>query len=172
MYKDFINKEKYELYCKYKQIHMNDVEKAYLNADYAITKTKKSPFFYNDKMSEDMDSLVSMLKDYRMGYYRKVPWRSITLVIIAILYIVNPWDIMPDITPIIGLIDDAGVVGVCIKSIKDDLEEYKVWKKALSKLVPFYNLELGSHRSKLMKNNNINYDFKSETTTYSMQKVI
>ena len=37
-------------------------------------------------------------------------------------------DVLPDLFPFIGLLDDAFIIGLCIKCFSTDLEQYKIWK--------------------------------------------
>jgi len=53
--------------------------------------------------------LYEMLCDYLDGKYKGVPWRTIAMVIFALLYVINPFDLIPDFIPGVGWIDDAAV---------------------------------------------------------------
>jgi uncharacterized membrane protein YkvA (DUF1232 family) len=81
------------------------------------------------KFAEDMGLLFSMVKDYVSGAYREIPWTTITGVIGALVYILSPIDLIPDFIPFIGLIDDAAVLALCLKTIAADLHKYKAWKQ-------------------------------------------
>jgi uncharacterized membrane protein YkvA (DUF1232 family) len=59
-----------------------------------------------------------------------VPWFVIAAVIFALLYFINPADLIPDVIPIAGYVDDATVVGIVIASIRSHLDNYKDWKKS------------------------------------------
>jgi uncharacterized membrane protein YkvA (DUF1232 family) len=47
----------------------------------------------------------------------------------AILYIISPVDIIPDVVPIVGIIDDAFVINMIYNVIKDEFEEWRNTKK-------------------------------------------
>ena len=47
----------------------------------------------------------------------------------ALLYVFNPFDLMPDVLPFIGALDDAAVVGACLMLIERDLRQYRSWKE-------------------------------------------
>jgi uncharacterized membrane protein YkvA (DUF1232 family) len=79
-------------------------------------------FFKQIKLGFDM------LKDYRSKKYTSIPWKTIALVTAALLYFVNPVDIIPDFLGIIGFTDDAIVIGFVFNSIKQDLVKYCNWK--------------------------------------------
>ena len=72
--------------------------------------------------------MISIVQDYFNGKYRKIPFYSIAAIVAALLYVFNPFDLIPDAIPVIGLVDDALVVGVCLMLVEQDLIEYKEWK--------------------------------------------
>ena len=77
---------------------------------------------------EDVKLLFSVIKDYWIGEYRGIPWGSIAAIAAALLYVINPIDLIPDSIPIIGLVDDALVIAACLSFVKQDLQNYKQWK--------------------------------------------
>jgi len=82
-----------------------------------------------EKFWEDIKILYAMLSDSVKGRY-KVPLRTLGAVVFTLLYFVNPFDIIPDLIPLIGYIDDAFVLSLCIKFIGTDLKEYRLWKES------------------------------------------
>lgn len=76
----------------------------------------------------DAKLLLSITKDYYKGNYRNIPYLSISAIVFALLYVFNPFDIVPDAIPVIGLSDDAAVVAACLTMVEQDLHEYKEWR--------------------------------------------
>jgi uncharacterized membrane protein YkvA (DUF1232 family) len=76
--------------------------------------------------------MLAMVKDYVKGNYREVPYWAISATALALLYVLNPVDIIPDIIPGIGYLDDATVVAFCLKIMERELEKYKLWKQKKS----------------------------------------
>lgn len=76
----------------------------------------------------DIPLLVALVKSYISGEYKEIPYNSIVAVVAALLYVISPIDIIPDIIPVIGFADDAVAVAFCMKMIHDDLEKYKTWR--------------------------------------------
>ncbi|WP_143151253.1 YkvA family protein, partial [Marinobacter nauticus] len=62
------------------------------------------------------------------GRYRAIPWKSIAAIAGALLYVLNPIDLIPDIIFGIGFLDDAGIVALCLKLVESDLHRYAAWK--------------------------------------------
>lgn len=71
---------------------------------------------------------MSLIKDFKAKRYTDIPWKSIALLATAILYFVNPFDVVPDMLPFFGITDDAFLFATVFKSIQDDLEKYAIWK--------------------------------------------
>ena len=72
--------------------------------------------------------LLAMVKDYWTGRYREVPYWAISAGALALLYVLNPADVIPDILIGIGYLDDATVVAFCLKLIERELERYQQWQ--------------------------------------------
>jgi uncharacterized membrane protein YkvA (DUF1232 family) len=45
---------------------------------------------------EDARLLIAAIKDYRSGAYRQFPYAVIAAAVFALLYVFNPFDLMPD----------------------------------------------------------------------------
>ncbi len=82
---------------------------------------------------EDFLLLFSLIKDYYKGNYRSVPWWTVAAIGVALLYVLNPIDLIPDFIPGFGYLDDAAVIAVCLKMVENDLNKYTSWKNANEK---------------------------------------
>lgn len=85
------------------------------------------------KLKDWMDqglSILALVKDYWNGNYREVPYWVISAAALALLYVLNPVDVLPDVIVGIGYLDDATVVAFCLKLIEKELEKYKAWQLA------------------------------------------
>ena len=81
-------------------------------------------YIFKDKI----EISISMIKDYISGNYKNVPWKVISAIGASLLYLLLPFDAIADFFPLIGLLDDAFIIGFCIKSFNDEIEKYKSWK--------------------------------------------
>lgn len=68
--------------------------------------------------------LFELVQDWWSGEYKKVPWLTIALAAAAILYFINPFDLVPDVIPVVGYLDDAAVVALAVVALQEDLKEY------------------------------------------------
>jgi len=83
------------------------------------------------KLNRWMDQgkiILSMVKDYWNGSYREVPYWVISAGALALLYVLNPMDVIPDIIIGVGYLDDATVVAFCLKLIERELVRYQEWQ--------------------------------------------
>ena len=111
-----------------KKISNGDVQKVVEKADAIRQKfTGGGPL---SRFIEDGQLLIALVKDYWSGAYRQVPYATIAAVVFTLIYVLNPLDLVPDVLPIIGELDDATVFAGCLLFIEHDLQVYKAWKLA------------------------------------------
>jgi uncharacterized membrane protein YkvA (DUF1232 family) len=96
-------------------------------------KEKLKQSSHLERFTTDIVLFISLVKDYSQGNYRDIPYKTISAVVIGLLYILNPIDIIPDFIPVIGYIDDALVVAFCLKMVEKDLHKYQAWKQTQKK---------------------------------------
>lgn len=77
---------------------------------------------------EDAQLLIAIVKDYWTRTYRQIPYGSLAAIVFTLIYVLNPFDLMPDVLPMIGQVDDALVFGACLMLFEQDLHDYKKWK--------------------------------------------
>ncbi len=77
---------------------------------------------------EDGQLLIAVVKDYTSGAYRQIPYGAIASIVFTLIYVLNPFDLVPDMLPVIGQLDDVAVMGACLILVEQDLHKYKGWK--------------------------------------------
>lgn len=123
---------------KFKESHKSKAEEYANNKEKTEDLLKKAIEKANQKKGplseiwEKIQLLFSLVGDYSSGKYRKIPFGSIILIIIGIIYFVSPIDLFPDFIPVVGLIDDVAILGLVIRQINADLEKYKAWKDIIN----------------------------------------
>ena len=78
---------------------------------------------------EDGKVLNALIRDWRTGKYRQALYGTIAAVAFALLYVFNPFDIVPDFLPFLGAVDDATVIGALLMLVERDLKKYRSWKE-------------------------------------------
>jgi uncharacterized membrane protein YkvA (DUF1232 family) len=73
--------------------------------------------------------LISLVKDYWAKAYRQIPYGILSSAVFTLIYVFNPFDIVPDMLPIVGQVDDVAVLSACLLLIEQDLNKYRDWKE-------------------------------------------
>lgn len=66
-----------------------------------------------------------MLSDVFTCKYTKMPMGSLVAGLGALLYVISPVDLIPDFIPVLGILEDIVVLGLCMKFARYDIQEYK-----------------------------------------------
>ena len=109
-----------------KRIKKEDIEKVTRKADEIEKKVRESGPLR--RYIDDVKLLLSMVKDYWSGDYKEIPYWAIGATVFALLYVLSPIDLIPDVIPVVGLVDDAAVVALCLYMIEQELHDYSEWK--------------------------------------------
>ena len=70
---------------------------------------------------DDLELAYKMLRDPNFHLSKETK----TVLIIAFLYILSPIDLIPDVIPLLGLVDDALVAGYALRHASAELERYR-----------------------------------------------
>ncbi len=79
---------------------------------------------------KDVELLFEMIRDHMAKRYTRVPWHTIAAAAATLLYILNPFDLVPDFIPGLGYVDDGMVVMLAMRMVGKDLERYKIWRQS------------------------------------------
>ena len=117
-----------------KKITEKDVQKVVDRSE--KIKEKFTPYGPLKRFMNDARLLIAMIKDFSKRSYRQVPFATIGAIAFTLLYVLNPFDIMPDMLPIIGQVDDASVFAAAMMLIQRDLRRYEKWKETQPPQLP------------------------------------
>lgn len=81
---------------------------------------------------DDLMTFLRLIKAWATGKYRQMPWKSMAMVIGAVLYFVSPIDAIPDFIPIIGFMDDAFVIAWTMRTIRKDVRAFREWEDTVA----------------------------------------
>ena len=62
---------------------------------------------------------------YRFVKDPNAPWGGKALAIGALIYMISPIDAVPDFTPILGLLDDVGIITAAVTKLASELKKYR-----------------------------------------------
>ena len=77
---------------------------------------------------DNIESMCRLVKDYANGTYTDVSRKHVLLIASALVYLLTPLDLVPDIIPVIGRLDDIAVVAYVIRTMRVELVKYNVWR--------------------------------------------
>ncbi len=80
------------------------------------------------KLGERFKFTFQMFGDVFTGKYREFSFFKLILSILAIIYVISPVDIIPDVILGLGWIDDGAIFALGWNYIKKDVLKYKLWK--------------------------------------------
>ena len=86
------------------------------------------PYLHKDGLKdakEDMILLIDYITDVAKGNYTDYNVNRLLIVIAALLYVIDPIDMVPDFI-IGGFLDDVTVIGWAITKVAQELENYKL----------------------------------------------
>ena len=76
----------------------------------------------------DLPLMISMVKAWINGSYKKVSSKVILCLVGAFLYLVKKGDLIPDDIPAIGIADDLAVLTLALKLSEPELKEYAAFR--------------------------------------------
>ena len=68
------------------------------------------------------------LQDSATGRYKEYNSSKLLLVVAILIYVVSPFDLVPDMLPA-GLLDDSSLIVWALKEVADELSNYKLHKE-------------------------------------------
>lgn len=71
--------------------------------------------------------LLNMVKDTVTRHYHYLGKRNAVLIVGALLYLVNPMDVIPDFIVGLGFTDDIGILTYVFHTLHTEIEKYRQW---------------------------------------------
>ena len=72
--------------------------------------------------------MIPLLRDCLLGRYRPWPWKALVLAACIIGYLLMPFDLVPDVIPFWGLLDDAVICGWLLSRLYDAMLPWRLWR--------------------------------------------
>ena len=80
-------------------------------------------------------AMISLVRSY-VKKYTKMSLNSIVGIVSALIYILSPIDLLPNVAGTLGYLDDAAILIVCLKTgAEDDIKEYQRWREKNDKVI-------------------------------------
>jgi uncharacterized membrane protein YkvA (DUF1232 family) len=77
------------------------------------------PNFIAERLGK-LDSMIAMVNDEGFA----LPDEDRTRVLACLTYFANPEDIIPDSVPVLGFLDDAIMIELCVRELRPEIESY------------------------------------------------
>jgi len=84
------------------------------------------------ELRQRLNLLGRLVTAYARGRYRIIPFKTLLTIVAAVVYFLNPFDLVPDAILGIGLMDDLAVLTWVYKSAQEELNNFINWEKQQS----------------------------------------
>ena len=78
--------------------------------------------------SQDLADFIEMLRCFVGGEYQDLSKKTIGIVAGTLLYFVAPLDLLPDLLPAVGFIDDFAVIAFAVNAVLEEIERFRLWR--------------------------------------------
>ncbi len=78
--------------------------------------------------SQDLADFIDMLRCSVRGEYHDLSRAAIGIVAGTLLYFVAPLDLLPDLLPAAGFIDDFAVIAFAVNAVREEIERFRRWR--------------------------------------------
>lgn len=128
-YKDFDEMKAHDMIEKgYEEAKVYLSDRRRLGSLIVKVERKMKALPYMPDLTPIVNIYVSLLRHYMMNQYRDVPYVALCVIVSSLLYLVDPFDYIPDSIPGIGLYDDKIVIFVCQDMVQPEIEDYREWR--------------------------------------------
>jgi len=73
-------------------------------------------------------AMLRLIRAYYRREYRNVPLQNLVMIVGAIIYILNPFDLIPDWIAGLGFADDAVVLAFAVRQTRQTLDDFMTWE--------------------------------------------
>lgn len=98
-------------------------------------KNKKNKFLNNPALSKIRDSLCLLwryLEAVTGNRYTDYSVWALTKIVAVLIYVVNPFDLIPDVIFWAGWLDDILAVGYVISLTTEELDRFQTWERRMA----------------------------------------
>ena len=77
-----------------------------------------------------LQTMLRLIRAHHRGEYNKVSSNALLWIVAALNYLVDPFDLIPDATPVLGFVDDATVIEFVADKMRQTLDDFMIWEVA------------------------------------------
>ena len=79
-----------------------------------------------------LQTMLRLVRAYHRGEYDRIPDKALLWIVAALSYLMDPFDLIPDATPVLGFVDDATVIEFVTDRNRQTLEDFMMWETGAS----------------------------------------
>lgn len=84
----------------------------------------------SNEVKDKFKTLLRLIRALYKKEYKDFPWGSLVKATATIIYLVSPLDVIPDVLPFVGMMDDFALISWTIGSLSDDIKNFENWEQA------------------------------------------
>jgi uncharacterized membrane protein YkvA (DUF1232 family) len=69
-----------------------------------------------------------LIRAYYRREYRAIPTTTLLILVAALIYLLDPLDLLPDWIPVVGFIDDAFVLTLAVRRTREAIDQFLAWE--------------------------------------------
>src|SRR5215472_1720984 len=77
-----------------------------------------------------LQTMLRLIRAHHRGEYDRVPDNALLWIVAALNYLIDPFDLIPDATPVRGYVDDATVIEFVADKMRETLNDFMIWEVA------------------------------------------
>jgi len=75
-----------------------------------------------------LQTMLRLVRAHHHGDYDEIPGNALLWIVAALNYLIDPFDLIPDATPVLGFVDDATVIEFVTDKTRPTLDAFMVWE--------------------------------------------
>ena len=75
-----------------------------------------------------LQTMLRLVRAHHRGEYDRVPDNALLWIVAALNYLIDPFDLIPDATPVLGFVDDATVIEFVTDKTRQTLDDFMMWE--------------------------------------------
>lgn len=97
----------------------------------AMRKTGSIPKAPFKELWGYFQAMLRLIRAYYRGQYRAISVTNLVMIVGAIIYVLNPWDLIPDWLPGVGFLDDATILAFAVQKTREALDDFTSWESSV-----------------------------------------
>jgi uncharacterized membrane protein YkvA (DUF1232 family) len=75
-----------------------------------------------------LQTMLRLIRAHHHREYDQIPSNALLWIVAALNYLIDPFDLIPDATPVLGFVDDATVIEFVADKTRQTLDDFMMWE--------------------------------------------